>query len=64
MSDRATEIKEWVDKHENEHFVIIDDDISINSLPPEIKDKCVLTKPMIGLDEEATENAFNILLKK
>ena len=56
MADRATEIKEWVDKQS------IDDDLSINSLPTSIKEKFVLTKPMIGLDEEATLQAIKILL--
>ena len=63
MADRATEIKEWVDKQSiDKIFVIIDDDLSINSLPTSIKEKFVLTKPMIGLDEEATLQAIKILL--
>lgn len=65
MVGRASEIREWVDKKvEKENFVIIDDDLSINGLPRTIKDRCVLTKPMIGLDEEATQKALNILFKK
>ncbi len=65
MANRATEIKEWVDKQmENESFVIIDDDLSLNMLPSSIKDKCVMTKPMIGLDEEAALKALNILRSK
>jgi len=64
MADRATEIKEWVDKENNDrNFVIIDDDLSINRLPTSIKEKFVLTKPMIGLDEEATIQAIKILLR-
>ncbi|GAA4023954.1 hypothetical protein GCM10022409_04810 [Hymenobacter glaciei] len=63
MADRATEISIWVAKKGfTERFVIIDDDLSINGLPPEIKKRCVLTKPMIGLDTEATENALAILM--
>ena len=63
MPDRAIEIKEWVDKQNNDRqFVIIDDDLSINSLPTSIKDRCVLTKSLIGLDEEATVKAIKILL--
>ena len=63
MGDRPTEIKEWVDKENNDrNFVIIDDDLSINGLPSSIKEKFVLTKPMIGLDEEATLQAIKILL--
>jgi hypothetical protein len=63
MVDRATEIKEWVDKESNDkNYVIIDDDLSINGLPTSIKEKFILTKPMIGLDDEATRQAIKILL--
>lgn len=63
MPNRATEILEWVEqKGEVENFVIIDDDLSINSLPVSIKQKWVSTKPMIGLDDEATDKALRILL--
>lgn len=62
MADRATEIKEWVDKQKsNECFVVIDDDLSINSLPFAIKEKCVLIKPMIGVDDEAALQILKIL---
>lgn len=62
MADRATEIKEWVEKQKgSEKFVIIDDDLSINSLPPYIKARCVQTKPLIGLDDEATARALEVL---
>ena len=62
MSRRSVEIKEWVDKQDkNEKFVIIDDDLSINNLPAEIKKKCVLTKSLIGLDEDGVDKALNIL---
>lgn len=65
MADRATEIKEWIDKQpDRKPYVIIDDDLSINSLSISIRENCVLTKPMIGLDEEAAEKALEILLKK
>jgi hypothetical protein len=62
MADRATEIKEWVEKQTvSQPFVIIDDDPSINDLPSTIKEKCVLTKSMIGLDEESTIKTLDIL---
>jgi hypothetical protein len=64
LGDRCTEIKEWVDQQKNDrNFVIIDDDLSLNGLPSSIKEKFVLTKPMIGLDEEATLQAIKILLE-
>ncbi len=62
MPDRCIEIKEWVDNFgTGRQFVIIDDDLSINSLPSEIKEKWVMTKSMIGLDDECTERAIRIL---
>ena len=64
MFIRAVEIKEWVDSGEtDEKFVVIDDDLSINDLPDYIKNKCVLTKPMIGLDNEVMEKALEILFR-
>ena len=64
MENRATEIRKWVENYQDkEAFVIIDDDLSINGLPEEIKDRCVLTKPMIGLDEEAKNKVLQILLE-
>lgn len=60
--DRGMEIKEWVDKFgTGKQFVIIDDDLSINALPPDIKAKWVMTKSMVGLDEECTDIAIRIL---
>ncbi|MNE40745.1 hypothetical protein D3C80_1347840 [compost metagenome] len=62
MFIRSVEIKNWVDNGEtDEKYVVIDDDLSINDLPDYIKDKCVLTKPMIGLDNEAMEKVLEIL---
>ena len=62
MADRATEIREWIDRQDpDEKFVVIDDDLSINSLPSYIKEKCVLTKPLIGLNDEVTEKVLRIL---
>lgn len=63
MPSRATEIQEWVDRQVDDNFAIIDDDLSVNSLSASIKEKLVLTKPMIGLDDEATNKAIEILLK-
>jgi len=64
IENRAIEIKKWVDNNQDmEPFVIIDDDLSINGLPKEIRNKCVLTRPMIGLDEEAMNKVLKILLE-
>jgi hypothetical protein len=65
ISRRAIEIKEWVDKKGgNERFVVIDDDLSINDLSVEIRKKCVLTKPLIGLDDAGAEETLKILLEQ
>ncbi len=62
MLDRGNEIKEWVENFgTGRRFVIIDDDLSINNLTIEIKDKWVMTKPLIGLDEDGTDRALKIL---
>ena len=63
MADRATEIKAWVDELDpSVKYVVIDDDTSINNLPAAIKNRWVLTKSMIGLDDTAAEKALVILL--
>lgn len=65
MLDRATEIKDWYDKIGDQYnFVVVDDDLSLNGLPAVLKSRCVITKPLIGLDEEATAKALKILQTK
>lgn len=62
MGNRASEINDWFNVHGDPvNYVIIDDDLSINGLPEHIKKRCVLTKSMIGLDDEATEKVLGIL---
>lgn len=61
---RKDEILDWFNNRTNqEDFVIIDDDKSLNGLPSNIKVKCVLTSPLIGLDEDSALNAIDILKK-
>ena len=60
--DRATEIKEWVENFgQNENYVIIDDDLSINGLSNDIKARWVSTRPLIGFDKDAKNKALYIL---
>jgi HAD domain in Swiss Army Knife RNA repair proteins len=62
LVDRATEIKEWVEKYgRDENYLIIDDDLSINGLLENIKERWVMTKPLLGFDNEALEKALSIL---
>ena len=61
LLDRATEIKEWVEKSGyDENYIIIDDDLSINGLSENIKERWVMTKPLLGFDNEAMEKALSI----
>lgn len=63
LGSRAIEIKEWVEQFgKNENYVIIDDDLSLNVLPENIKKRWVSTKPLVGFDKEAQAKALNILM--
>jgi hypothetical protein len=59
---RANEIAAWVATQvTNTNYVVLDDDLSLHGLPSTIKSRCVLTKPLIGLDTEATQRVLHIL---
>jgi hypothetical protein len=62
MMDRATELRAWVLNAGSVNYVIIDDDYSLTTLPPEIQQRCVMTDPLIGLDTFAANKALGILL--
>ncbi|MCW3084577.1 MAG: hypothetical protein JWP12_1943 [Bacteroidetes bacterium] len=63
--DRKGEILNWIDKNWNyEKFVIIDDDKNLNGLPTEIKEKLVLTKSLVGINEEDASSAIDMLKKR
>ena len=63
MMDRATELRAWAQtKAKGMNFVIIDDDHSLNTLPPEIQNRCVMTDPLTGFDTIAANKALGILL--
>ena len=62
LLDRATEIKEWTKSNPvDSNYVIIDDDLSINSLDDSIKERWVATKPLIGFDKDSKDKALQIL---
>jgi hypothetical protein len=65
QTTRVDEILDWYGtKHTpGEDFVIIDDDKMLNGLPPDIKNKLVLTSPSIGLTDELADEAISILRK-
>lgn len=59
---RATEIAAWVAQSgASGNYVLLDDDLSLHDLPAAIKKRWVPTKPLIGLDEDATQRALAIL---
>lgn len=58
---RKDEILSWLQNGITESFVIIDDDKSLNDLPAHIKQKCVITSPYLGLNDEAAFSALSIL---
>ncbi len=59
---RKDEIVNWVNLNTiSGDFVIIDDDTSLNALPPFLKDKLILTSPMIGLTDSHLDIIKSIL---
>jgi len=59
---RVDEIRQWINDFGTEkNYVIIDDDTSLDSLPSNLKKRWVKTSPMIGLDDNATTRALDIL---
>jgi hypothetical protein len=62
--NRKDEILKWQASTSEKNFVIIDDDSSLHDLPLSIKERCVITSNLIGLNEEATTAALAILQNK
>ena len=59
---RATEIAAWVAQAGTPaNYVIVDDDLSLHGLPTVLKSRCVFTKPLVGLDADATQRVLHIL---
>lgn len=48
-NNRKNNILEWFENNDSNDYLIIDDDKSLNDLPLEMKEKLILTSPMIGL---------------
>lgn len=60
--DRKEELIRWWDRRNEDHFVIIDDDKTLNSLPPApIKAKLVQPSATVGLNEELADTTIRIL---
>jgi hypothetical protein len=51
-TNRRDEILSWFNLNDtNENFIIIDDDKSLNGLPPHLKKNLILTSSMLGLND-------------
>lgn len=60
--NRKDELLNWFNLNDiSEAFIIIDDDKSLNDLPTFLKDRLVLTSPLIGLTEQHLEEINSIL---
>ncbi len=59
--NRREEVMRWVEKSNEKEFVIIDDDKTLNSLPPKIKSRLVQPSATVGLNEELADSAIRIL---
>jgi ATP-dependent helicase/DNAse subunit B len=53
--NRKDEIVNWYNLNAEKDIVIIDDDKSLNGLPSYLKERLVLTSPLIGLTDEHVE---------
>lgn len=61
-TNRKDEILNWFSfTNSKEKFVIIDDDKSLNALPSNLKEKLVLTSPLVGLTMDMALDAIAIL---
>ena len=62
FQSRKDEVLNWIQTHREENnYVIIDDDKSLNSLPENLKSKLILTSPLIGLNEELADQVIETL---
>lgn len=63
LENRLLMVTDWATRYGNDNkFVVIDDDTTLDDLPGPIKRHWVKTKPMIGLNEEDAAKALQILL--
>ena len=61
---RKEEVLKWIKKHRDvNHFIIIDDDKSLNDLPPKLKTRLILTSSLVGLNDDLADQAIQALLK-
>lgn len=61
LGNRCEEIMAWIEKHDNEAFVVIDDDKSLHDLPIKYKQRWVETSFLIGLSNEKTQEVLRVI---
>jgi hypothetical protein len=62
---RKDEILNWFQHHTvPDHFIILDDDKSLNALPPHLKRRLMLTSSYIGLRLEHVDEIKQMLLSE
>lgn len=59
--NRKEEVMRWIQNNNENEFVIIDDDKTLNNLPPKIKSRLIQTSATVGLNEELANSAIRIL---
>ena len=59
--NRREEVMTWVSQSDENVFVIIDDDKTLNKLPYNLRSKLVQPSATVGLNEELAESAIRIL---
>ncbi|MGE7776315.1 HAD domain-containing protein [Chitinophaga sp. NPDC101104] len=60
-SSRLDDVLKWAERFGTDAYVIIDDDPSLNQLPPGVKKHWVKTSPGIGLNDVTAAAALTIL---
>lgn len=64
-SSRLAEVMKWLSLNKpNDDLIIIDDDKSLNDLPPLFKSRLILTSPLIGLNDTHLQQIETVLDKK
>jgi hypothetical protein len=58
---RLEEILFYSQTNKAENFLIIDDDKGLNALPIDLKDRLILTSPLIGLTSDLANQAIQLL---
>jgi len=59
---RKDEVLKWIkNHHEVNNFVIIDDDKSLNDLPPKLKRRLILTSSLVVLIDDLADQAIEVL---